>query len=142
MRRSRKTALSAEPRLLYADSSALVKLLLAEPESAALLTYIEAAPHTLATSRIAVVEVQRAVRIANPTAEGQRRAERVLASCLLLNVSPELLRDASSLASRELRTLDAIHLASAAQVSPDVVLTYDRRLANAARRLRFDVQAP
>jgi predicted nucleic acid-binding protein len=45
-------------------------------------------------------------------------------------------------ASREVRTLDAIHVASARWVSADGVLAYDRRLAEAARAERFVVHAP
>lgn len=89
-----------------------------------------------------MVEVVRAVGIANPSAEARSRAEEVLHSCLLVDVSEELLRDAARLASREVRTLDAIHLATAQAVSADGVLTYDRRLADAARREGFVVTQP
>jgi predicted nucleic acid-binding protein len=128
------TARTAETRLLYADSSALVKLVVSEPESAALRAYLEAAPYALVTSRLALVEVVRAVGIASPGPNGQSRAEQLLESCLLVDVSPELLRAASRLASREVRTIDAIHLASAQRVGADEVLAYDRRLTAPARR--------
>jgi len=96
----------------------------------------------LATSRLAVVEVGRAVGIASPGASGEASVEALLASCLLVDVSPELLRAAGRLASREVRTLDAIHLASAQRVGPDEVVAYDALLADAARRTGFTAIAP
>jgi predicted nucleic acid-binding protein len=96
----------------------------------------------LATSRIALVEVLRAVGIANPSPKAQSRAAELLASCLLIDVSRELLLAASRLTSREVRTLDAVHLASAQWVAADGVLAYDRRLVEAARRERFVVHTP
>lgn len=137
--RSRKTELT-EPVLLYADSSALVKLLVEEPESEALEAHLAGSGASLVTSRIALVEVPRAVGIANPHAVGE--ASRLLDSCLLVDVSDGLLRDAAALASREVRTLDAIHLATAERVDPDDLLTYDRRLAREARKRGLRVLNP
>lgn len=136
-RRSRRTALSADPVLLYADSSALVKLVITERESDSLARYLRRTPHTLATSGVAVVEVLRAVTIANPRARPD--AGRLLQSCLLVDVSQDLLRAASRLASRDVRTLDAIHLATAESLSVDTFLGYDRRLLDAARDRGLDV---
>jgi predicted nucleic acid-binding protein len=82
------------------------------------------------------------VGIASPGPRGQASVEQLLASCLLVDVTPELVRAASRLASREVRTLDAIHLASVQRVNPDEVLVYDARLANAAGSARFSVAAP
>lgn len=96
----------------------------------------------LATSRIALVEVLRAVGIANPAPEARAQAERLLDSCLLVDVSAELLRAAARLASHDVRTLDAIHLATAQSVSADGLLTYDGCLAEAAPRQHFVVYAP
>jgi hypothetical protein len=133
---------SAEPRLVYADSSALVKLVIEEPESAALDEHLVSQEHALATSRIALVEVERAVTIANPTDEARAEARRLLDSCHLVDVSDSLLRAAARQASRAVRTLDAIHLASAQRVGADEVLAYDRRLAEAARAAGFTVKHP
>jgi predicted nucleic acid-binding protein len=96
----------------------------------------------LATSRVALVEVLRAVGVANPSPSARREAERLLASCLLVDVEDGLLRVATRVASHEVRTLDAIHLASAQRVQPDEVLAYDERLAKAARGAGFSVSAP
>lgn len=104
--------------------------------------HLNAGPCALATSRMAVVEVGRAVAVAHPGDSGRANVEALLASCLLVDVSAELLRAASRLTSREVRTLDAIHLASAHRVTPDEVLVYDARLAAAAERNGFSVVAP
>jgi hypothetical protein len=88
------------------------------------------------------VEALRAIGVANPSPSAQREAERLLASCLLVDVDDGLLRAAARVASREVRTLDAIHLASAQRVQPDEVLAYDERLADAACRTGFSVAAP
>jgi uncharacterized protein len=86
--------------------------------------------------------VTRAVRLANPNDSVQAEALRLLNSCLLLGVSDLILRHAARLASAELRTLDAIHLATASQVEPDAVLTYDHRLGNACAGEGLGVVAP
>jgi uncharacterized protein len=96
----------------------------------------------LATSRVAVVEVLRAVGVANPQPKARAEAARLLDSCLLVDVDEALLRSAARLASREVRTVDAIHLASAQRLEPDEVLAYDRRLAEAASREGFQVSQP
>jgi predicted nucleic acid-binding protein len=140
-RPSRRTALSADRRLVYADSSALVKLIIEEAESEALVRALGDEP-LLATSRIALVEVLRATALANPAPEAQSEAERLLASCLLVDVTDGLLRAAARLASRSVRTLDAVHLASALRVDADQIVAYDRRLLSAAAEHGLNVSSP
>ena len=96
----------------------------------------------LATSRVALVEVPRAVSLANPGARARGEANRLLASCMLVDLSDALLRTASELTSRTLRTLDAIHLASALRVGPDGFLVYNRRLGDAGRQRGLAVVHP
>lgn len=117
-----------------------MKLVIEEAESEALAEYLQETLHALVTSAIAEVEVQRAVAIANPDA--REGAKRLLDSCLLVEVSNSLLSAAVRLASREVRTLDAIHLASAQRVGADEVVAYDRRLGEAAARAGFAVTQP
>jgi uncharacterized protein len=140
-KRSRTTALGAEGRLAYADSSALVKLVISEPESAALERHL-AAGTVLATSRVALVEVPRATAMANPAPAVRRETERLLESCLLVDVTDQLLRAAAELASASVRTLDAIHLASALRIGADELLAYDRRLAAAGQERGLSVVSP
>jgi predicted nucleic acid-binding protein len=108
-----------------------VKLVIEEPESAALQRHLESHA-AVATSRVAVVEVSRATALANPSAEVREEVDRLLASCMMVAVSAHLLRAARELAAPSVRTLDAIHLASALRIEADEFLAYDRRLLAAA----------
>lgn len=112
-----------------------------EPESASLVRHLGDEP-LLATSRIAIVEVLRATAIANPAREVAQAATRLLASCLLVGVTDRLLRRASGLASASVRSLDAIHLASALRVEAEELVAYDRRLVAAASEHGIAVSSP
>jgi uncharacterized protein len=118
-----------------------VKLVLEEAESADLESHV-ANDVVLATSRLAVVEVPRAARIANPSEELQEETRRLLEACLLVDVSDGVLRSAASLASRTVRTLDAIHLATALYIDADELVAYDRRLLDAAEAHGAQVATP
>jgi predicted nucleic acid-binding protein len=96
----------------------------------------------LATSRIATVEVSRATALANPSQAVVEEVERLLASCMLVAVSGQLLRSARKLAAAAVRTLDAIHLASALRIEADELLAYDRRLLAAAAEHGLTVASP
>jgi predicted nucleic acid-binding protein len=141
VRRSKTTAPSAEQRLVYADSSALVKLVIDEPESPALERHL-AGTRMLATSRIALVEVARATRLANPAPEVADDTSLLLASCMLVDVTDDLLRFSARLSAGSVRTLDAIHLASALRIEADELVGYDRRLATAAAARGLSVASP
>jgi predicted nucleic acid-binding protein len=121
---------SAEP-IVYADSSALVKLVIDEPESDELESYLDAGP-VIATSRLALVEVPRATVLADPAPAVQDEVAKLLDACLLVEVTADVLAAAARLASRTVRTLDAIHLASAVRIGADELVAYDRRLLAAA----------
>jgi predicted nucleic acid-binding protein len=136
------TAPSAEEQRLYADASALVKLIVQEPESAELVDYLGEPLPQLTTSGLALVEVTRAVRIARPQPDALEDVTRLFRSCVLLEVTGALLRQAAALASEQLRSLDAVHLASIVRLDAHRVLAYDRRLAGAARDLGFTVEHP
>jgi predicted nucleic acid-binding protein len=124
--------------LVYADASALVKLIVREPESAALASAIPSAAR-VATSGVAIVEVTRTVRVGGleDDIEGD-----VLAGCMVIDVDAAILRSAAALASDVLRPLDAIHLATAIAVEPEIMYVYDRQLGRAARELGLRVAAP
>ena len=127
--------------MVYLDSSALVKLVIAEPESPALRRYLRREPER-ASCALARVEVLRAVRLHGPAAI--TRARRVLHRLSIVRIDDTLLDAAAALDGGVLRSLDAIHLA-AAQVFDDeltAVVTYDRRMRDAAERLALPVTAP
>jgi uncharacterized protein len=135
------TATRAEPPLVYADSSALLKLVVEEAETAALELYIAEREPVITTSRIAVAEIARALVTADLERDNRSEAERLLRSYFLIDVSGPILDDAAGLTT-SVRSLDAIHLASARHVGPDEVLVYDRRLARAAADLGFVIAQP
>jgi predicted nucleic acid-binding protein len=118
-----------------------VKLVIEEPESSTLEAYMPR-DTMLATSRIALVEVSRATALANPSDEVKTETERLLRSCVLVAVSDRILRDAAALTSRDVRTLDAIHLATALYIEAEELVAYDRRLLAAAHAEGVDVAAP
>jgi uncharacterized protein len=118
-----------------------VKLVIDEPESEALAAYIRE-DDLLVTSRLALVEVPRATQLANPGKAVARETDRRLRACALVDVLDGLLRQAASLTSRDIRTLDAIHLASAAHVRADGLVTYDRRLTAGAATHGLVATAP
>lgn len=124
----------------YVDSSALVKLVGHERESVALRGRI--ADLDLVSSALARVEVVRAVRRSGVT-PGNDPGE-VLSRTSLVGIDDEVLDLAGRLDPGGLRSLDAIHLATAILVAEDLDLfvTYDRQLAAAAERAGFPVEAP
>jgi len=129
---------------LYLDSSALVKLVQSEPETSGLRRYLRRHRDDLrVTSSLAQVEVVRAVSSGGP--EARAHARRLLGRLHLLSMTSSLLDSAADLApSSPLRSLDAIHLASAQALGPELraVLTYDSRMAVAAETVGLLVSAP
>ena len=128
---------------IYVDSSALVKLVLPEAESAALMTLLTSEVRPI-SSELATVEVIRAARRASRDSEVYQRAAAVLAAVHLVIVDVEILERAASLEPETLRSLDAIHLASALSLAPEVeaMIVYDADLSEAASRAGLRVLAP
>jgi len=127
--------------MVYLDSSALVKLVVAEAESTALRRYLRGRPERV-SSALAKVEVIRAVRPHGASAV--TRARQVLRWVNMLHLDEELLEDATTLDMGVLRSLDAIHLAAARTLGDELqaVVTYDDRMASAAARLGLQVDTP
>ncbi len=128
-------------RITYLDSSAIVKLVVTEPESGALRSHLSR-HRPLATSALARTEVARAVLSLGPAAV--RRGEEVLQRMQVLRVTDRMLVAAGSMWPANLRSLDAIHLASAMQLGATLrsVVTYDVRMADAARSMGWSVASP
>ena len=125
----------------YLDASAIVKLIVKEPESAALLAALKGMDHHV-TSRIATVEVMRAAARRGRVNADRLRA--VLDALDMIELTEEVANRAGSMAPTGLRSLDAIHLASAMGIRRELTsfVVYDERLADAARRLGLPVTAP
>jgi predicted nucleic acid-binding protein len=119
-----------------------VKLIVAEPETPALMAFLATWPDRV-SSALARVEVLRAVKRARSSPLVRRRAVRVLARVALVRIDEPVLASAARLGPAELRTLDAIHLATAKSLDGIAgIVTYDARLARAASSARVRTWAP
>jgi predicted nucleic acid-binding protein len=128
-------------RAMYMDTSAIVKLAVREPESAALRRYLRR-KRPLVTSALARTEVARALLPLGPDAVA--RGEEVLRRIDIVRMNDQILKAAGSMLPIELRSLDAIHLATAVAIGEDLarVCTYDDRMARSAENLGLAVVAP
>jgi uncharacterized protein len=133
--------------VFYADASALVKLVRDEPESSALRAFL--ADADLVSSELILTEIPRAVHRAagdDPGLPLDLLLERVGALLDVVALRPldrPLLAAAGALAEPALRTLDAIHVASAIDLDPiDTFVTYDERQAAGARLAGLRTLAP
>jgi predicted nucleic acid-binding protein len=126
--------------LVYVDSSAFVKLVLAEPETPALLAALEGVERLVA-SEILEIEVLRATLRGGGDTTAARNQ---LAAVRLLPLSSEIRKRASELTPPSVRSLDAIHLATALSLGErlDGLYTYDERMSLAAREAGLDARAP
>lgn len=125
----------------YLDSSALVKLAVEEPESEALRRYLRRRG-PLVSSALARTEVLRALLLEGD--EGLARGRSVLDRVDLIRVNDRILNAAATLLPVEVRSLDAIHLATARQLAADLgrIVTYDERMRIAANHIGLRTAAP
>jgi predicted nucleic acid-binding protein len=128
---------------LYLDSSAIVKLVLPEHETRALVQRLGHDPEVL-SSTLARVEVPRALRRIKATPRAWRQAELVLERIALIRVDEAVIDRAAEIGPADLRTLDAIHLATALGIGEklDGIVTYDSRQAKAAQQAGLPVLSP
>lgn len=126
----------------YIDTSALVKLVSVEAETAALHEWVAANHPELVSSDLLRTELVRAVR-RNGTAQ-PLDIDDGLAAIDLLPATAAVFDDAALLEPADIRTLDAVHLATAVGIIDDCdgIITYDDRLADAARQHGLTVIAP
>jgi predicted nucleic acid-binding protein len=131
----------AEPRFAYLDASAFVKLVKDEAESAALEAALGAWPR-LASSTLLEVEGLRAARRTNPVAYDT--AITVLGGMELLEIDADVRRAAVAMRDPGVRSLDAIHLATALSLGDrcGAFFAYDERLVAAARAHGLSVTVP
>ncbi|MBV2153897.1 type II toxin-antitoxin system VapC family toxin [Kitasatospora sp. SUK 42] len=131
--------------MIYLDSCAVLKLLIPENESAALRTFLSShGSEGHATSALTQVEVPRAlIRIGAPQKVLDASAD-LLDRMLRIRLSDPILRAASQLPTRHLRTLDALHLASAEHLEHSLTafVTYDKRLRESADERDLPVVSP
>ena len=125
----------------YLDSSAIVKLAVREPESLALRRYLRRR-QPLISSALARTEVLRALLPAGD--EAVTRGRTVLQRIDLVRVNDRILNAAGVLRPPDLRSLDAIHLATADELGDELsaLVTYDDRMVNAGKQLGYRIVQP
>lgn len=125
----------------YLDSSAIVKLAVREQESVALRRYLRRR-RPLVSSALARTEVLRALRPAGDDAISAGR--NVLKRLDLVRINNRVLEAAAKLLPVEVRSLDAIHLATVEQLGDDLgaLITYDDRMAEVAKQSGHRVVTP
>jgi len=132
--------------VIYLDTAALVKLIRVEPETAALVAWLnDRREHPLAASALVEVEVPRALRRSQPSALGAVAG--ALSRLYRIEINAAVRATAGAYVEPELRSLDAIHLATAELLAASgqplqAFVTYDKRLAAAAGTAGLPVAAP
>jgi uncharacterized protein len=140
--------------VIYLDTCALVKLVHPEPETGALRDFLRARVRLPKfTSAVTLAELPRAVRRANHDSAGRaseflqaeiEQAHRLLGVLQTIELTRGILAEAGDAGEPYLRTLDAVHLVAAGRLSAGLVafVTYDKRLASAAREAGLPVESP
>jgi predicted nucleic acid-binding protein len=126
----------------YLDTSAIVKLVVEEPESSALRSWVQTGNGPLVSSDLARTELLRAVLRAAPDRAVAARS--VLDGLTLTTLATSTFEAAARIAPATLRTLDALHIAAALELGDDLqaVVAYDDRLATAVERNGIAVVSP
>ena len=124
----------------YLDTSAALKLVLEEPESATLAATVDAAAPELVGTWLLETEMRRAAHRIGPLT--QEVVSEVLQAIGIYEMPASVFREAGLLAGSGLRSLDALHLASAVRIGVEHVVTYDERMSRSARHLGLTVLAP
>ena len=125
--------------IVYADTSALGALLIEQPESNALVEWLDRTADVLVSSDLLETELR---RIAVREGIDQGAVTRILDGVGLAALDRAVYRGAGLLPMPYLRTLDALHLEAAMRLDVAAVLTYDHRLGKAARAVGLQVIAP
>jgi predicted nucleic acid-binding protein len=124
----------------YADTSALAKLVRPEPETRALRRWLRGKQWIL--SDLHRTELRRAAAKAGGRAPAW--ADRLLTESDIVRITADVFDRAGTLEPLDLRSLDALHLAAAMTLGPDLagVLAYDERLLSAAAAVGIRVAHP
>jgi predicted nucleic acid-binding protein len=128
--------------VFYLDTSAAVKLVIAERGSTALRRWLASRDEQMISSDLLRTELLRATRRGAPERMVQARA--VLDALILVTLSTTVCERAAMLEPDLLRSLDALHLAAALEIGDELeaIVTYDQRLAESAEALGISVVAP
>jgi uncharacterized protein len=128
--------------VFYLDTSAAVKLVVAERGSQALRRWLAEHDGEIVSSDLLRTELLRATRRAAPAQMVQARA--VLDAVALITMPPAIFERAATLEPSILRSLDSLHLGAALDLGDELegIITYDGRMADGARSLGISVIAP
>ncbi len=126
---------------IYLDSAAVVKLVHAENETQALREWLDERIDSPWTSS-ALSEVEAFRALARYAPQSASRLHHVLDLVNLIDIDVNIRILAQSVKPATVRSLDAIHLATALRASPASFITYDKRLADAAREAGLAVEMP
>ncbi len=124
----------------YLDTSAAIKLLVEEDESAALAAAVDEIRPELVACWLLETELRRAAHRLPELA--QTDVSDLLETISLYEMPASLYREAGALPGGDLRALDALHLSAALRLGVDHVSTYDQRMATSARHIGLSVVAP
>lgn len=129
---------------LYLDTSAALKLAVSEPESAALRNFLPQFGDGFVSSALLAVELRRAaLRSSNP-AVALAAVNQVIPAIRLVRIDDEIVDHAGVLLPATMRSLDAIHLATAISLgaAAEGIVSYDQRLNDAATNAGLTVYHP
>lgn len=129
--------------MIYFDTSSVVKLVMPEAETVALQTWMKAhGGATFLSSQLLRIELLRAVARVAP--DRMDRAREVLKGFALVRIDDEVVSAAETLHPPQLRTLDAIHVATAQLLGQSLTafVAYDKRLTESATARGLNVVAP
>lgn len=128
-------------RHVYLDSSAFIKLVVEEAETAALRRYLEPNPSLVAAALLRTEVLRACMRISHTFVATARQ---MLADVAFIEVDRPVLQRAGELGPPEMRSLDAIHIAAALSMGEDLdqLITYDHRMIDAARQWGLTVVTP
>ena len=128
--------------MYYLDTSAAVKLVVAEEETTALRRWMEKRSAQIVSSDLLRTELLRSIRRKAPGS--MRLARDLLDSVVLVRLPTAAYETAGLLEPVGLRSLDALHLAGAMTLGDEIrgMITYDHCLADAARSHGIEVLAP
>jgi uncharacterized protein len=126
---------------VYLDASAAAKLLVDEAESEALAAYLDRTieEQELVSSALLETELR---RLATRLELEQSMVTDLLARVDLVDPPRSLFHEAGLLPGTHMRSLDALHLATALRVDSDTFVAYDTRLLDAARSVGLSVHSP
>ena len=130
--------------MIYLDSSAILRRILRTEWTPHLENYLATRPEgsRVAISTVGIIEVRRVLSAEGATRGDLATADQMLAEFNRVDLTPDVVATATGLADRKLRTLDAIHVASAIDIRATAFVTYDRRMMDAGRGVGLRVEHP